>query len=472
MTYINPNIFRAYDIRGIADPQPADGPAPIDLTPESVYLIGKASATYLRKKYDIKTMVVGGDNRLTTPKLKEAYIKGITGTGIDVTDIGLSTSPMLYWAVCALGFDAGTNITASHNPKEYNGVKIVAKNAHSICGDELQQILKIIEEKKFLETGNTGKIKLQNIWPKYLEELTGKIHLRKKLKIVVDCGNGAAGPFAPELLRKIGCEVVELYCEPDGNFPHHEANPEELHNMLDLIAKVKEEHANLGIGFDGDGDRIGIVDEKGKHYSSDYLLLLLARDLLTRRPGAKIVFDTKVSQTIIDDLKLHGAEPVMSKTGHSFIEKKIKEISAPLAGEVSGHLFFAENYYGFDDAFLAAAKILEIISKENKPFSEFFADLPPVHTTPEFKAYCPDEKKFAIVQKLVDHFTKNYDCITIDGVRINFGEKSWGAVRASNTSPNLTLRFEAGTPEKLAEIQKIMADEIRKYPEVSLDWYK
>lgn len=458
---INPYIFRAYDIRGIAD---------IDLTEESIYLIGKAAGTYLQKKYHAKTMVVGCDNRLHSEKLKAAYIKGILETGMDITDTGLAVSPMIYYAVCALGFDSGTNITASHNPKEYNGIKIVSKNAHSICGDELQKILKIIQEKKFTTTCTPGKLQTQNIWPKYRNDLCSRVKISRKLKIVIDAGNGTAGKFAPELLRKASCEVTELFCELDGNFPNHEANPEELKNMKDLISKVLETKADLGIGFDGDGDRIGVVDEKGNLYSSDFMLLLLARDLAKRMQNVPVVFDIKVSQVIIDDIEARGLIPVMSKTGHSFIETKMKELNAPLGGEVSGHLFFAENYYGFDDAFLGALKIIEILSTKTSPLSKSFNDLPKTYTTPEFKAHCPDNKKFAIIKKLVAHFTKLYDCITIDGVRIKFDAKSWGAVRASNTSPNLTLRFEADTPEKLQAIQKIMADEIKKYPEVSLDW--
>lgn len=472
---INPLIFRAYDIRGIAAPLD-DKPA--DLTEKTVYLIGRAAGIYLQKKYAVETMAVGSDNRLTSDTLKIAYMQGLIDSGVQPTDIGLVTSPMVYWTNCAMPFDSGTNITASHNPKEYNGLKIVVKNAHSICGDELQEVLKIIQTEgtSWPEFNATNYAALSvpklNIWPQYLTDITSRTKLAKPLKVVIDCGNGVAGKFAPELLRKLGCEVIELYCNLDGNFPNHEANPEELHNMTDLIAKVLENKADLGIGFDGDGDRVGIVDEKGHMYSSDFMLLLLARDMLTRLPNSQVVFDIKVSQAIINDLKKHGAIPVMSKTGHSFIEAKMKEIGAPLAGEVSGHLFFGENYYGFDDALLAAARILEIASKNQSPFSTFFDDLPKTCTTPEFKAHCPDDKKFQIVKELVAHFTALYDCITIDGVRVNFDENSWGAVRASNTSPNLTLRFEALTPEKLAEIQKIMVEEMRKYPEISLDWYK
>lgn len=479
---INPLIFRAYDIRGIAD----DIGKSSDLTEKTAYLIGRATGIYLAKKYKTKTMAVGSDNRLTGETLKNSYVQGLIDAGIEPTNIGLVTSPMVYWTTCAMAFDSATNITASHNPKEYNGFKIVTKGAHSICGEELQKILKIIQEQgqtwpRFSPANN--QINTLNTWPDYLKDITSRTKLAKPrrcdawskrphpLKIVVDCGNGVAGKFAPELLRKIGCEVIELYCELDGNFPNHEANPEELENMRDLIKKVLETKADLGIGFDGDGDRVGIIDEKGHHYSSDFMLLLLARDLLTRLPNSQIVFDVKVSQAIINDLKKHGAIPVMSKTGHSFIEAKMKEIDAPLAGEVSGHLFFAENYYGFDDALLAAARILEILSKSPKPLSQMFDDLPKTYTTPEFKAHCPDDHKFQIVKELVAHFTKLYDCITIDGVRINFDENSWGAIRASNTSPNLTLRFEALTQEKLAEIQKIMVTELQKHPEVSLKWY-
>jgi phosphomannomutase / phosphoglucomutase len=466
---INPHIFRAYDIRGIADPIDEK---PADLTEETVRLIGKGTATYLIRKYGTKNMAVGRDNRLTGEKLQQAFMKGLTECGLDAFDIGLSISPMVYWSVCAMDFDSATNITASHNPKEYNGLKTVIKNAHSICGEELQEILKIIEEKDFLTPEEQGEIFKKDIKQEYISELLKKAKPARPLKIVVDAGNGTAGAFAPEYLRKLGHEVIELYCDLDGTFPNHEANPEEIENMRDLIAKVKEHSADLGIGFDGDGDRVGIVDEKGHMYSSDFMLLLLARDMLKRMPKAKIVFDVKVSQAVINKLKELGAEPIMSKTGHSFIEKTMKEVGAPLAGEVSGHLFFGENYYGFDDALLAAAKITDIIANSETPLSEMWSDVEKTVMTPEFKAHCPDDKKFEIVKKLVKSFSEKYDCITIDGVRVNFDANSWGAVRASNTSPNLTLRFESNSEKRLNEIIKIMADEISNYPEVNLDWAK
>lgn len=466
---LNPYIFRAYDIRGIAI---GSANQPADLTDDIAYLIGKGTGTYLQRKYKAKEMVVGADCRLTSKALKDAYMHGLIDTGMHVTDVGLAISPMIYWAVCFYKFNCGTNITASHNPKEYNGFKIVSENAHSICGDELQDILQIINSGKFIEDKRPSGIVEKDIVPQYIKDLTKRIKIKRKLKVVVDAGNGTAGMFAPQFLREIGCEVIELFCNLDGTFPNHEANPEEEKNMKALITAVIKNHADIGIGFDGDGDRIGVVDEKGQMYSSDYMLLLLVRDLVTRVKNPQIVFDIKTSQVVIDDIKLHDAIPVMSKTGHSFIEAKMKELKAQLGGEVSGHLFFAENYYGFDDALLAAGKIIEILSQETHPLSQMFNSLTKVETTPEFKATCPDDKKFPIVNALVEHFRKLYPCITIDGIRINFDENSWGAVRASNTSPNLTLRFEAPTKTRLKEIQAIMVTELKKYPQVSLDWYK
>lgn len=472
MTQLNPHIFRAYDIRGIA--QPDNHRQEPDLTPETIHLIGKGTGTYMKRLYGTGNMMVGRDNRLHSPALQKAFIEGVLSTGIDVVDVGLSTSPLIYYAVCKFNMDSGVNITASHNPKEYNGVKIVGKNAHSVCGDELQEILKLIQAQNF-EKGE-GRLTVKNDnFDVYLMDIRSRIKPAKQLKVVVDAGNGVTGKFAPDLLRGIGCEVIELYCELDGNFPNHEANPEEEKNMLDLAKSVRENKADLGIGFDGDGDRVGVVDENGKHYSADYLLLLLARELLAEKPGSQIVFDVKVSKILIDEIVRMGGIPVMNKVGHSFIEAKMHEINAPLAGEISGHMFFGRDfydYYGFDDAFLAACKIIEVLSKSDKTMSHQFDGLPQMQTTPEYKARCPDDKKFDIVKNLTDHFTRTHQCITLDGVRVNFDETAWGAVRCSNTSPNLTLRFEAQTEEKLAEIQRLMVEQLKKYPEVDLSWYK
>ncbi len=485
MTTINPLIFRAYDIRGIAMEKPtnltdreelADTAAhpDLDLTTETMELIGKGTGTYMKRIHGTKNMLVGRDNRLHGEELQKAFIKGMLSTGMDVADAGLSTSPLIYYGVCRFNMDSGVNITASHNPKEYNGVKIVGKNAHSVCGDELQEILKLILTGDF-EKGKGRLTKKNDIFSTYIEDIKSRIKPARPLKVVVDAGNGTAGMFAPQLLRAIGLEVTEIFCDLDGNFPNHEANPEDEKNTRDLADAVVKTGADLGVGFDGDGDRVGVVDEKGNHYSADYLIIMLARDLLKHKPGSQIVFDVKVSQILIDEITAKGGIPVMSKTGHSFIESRMHEIGAPLAGEISGHLFFGKDhydYYGFDDALFGAGKILEILSKSDKKLSEQFTDLPSLATTPEYKAHCPDDRKFAIVKNLQDSFSRTHKCITIDGVRVNFDEKSWGAVRCSNTSPNLTLRFEAENEQKLKEIQKIMVNELRKYPEVSLAWYQ
>lgn len=479
MTTVNPLIFRAYDIRGFAIP--TDKQSEPDLTTETVELIGKATGTYMKRTYGTRNMMVGRDNRLHSPELQAAFIKGVLSTGVDVIDVGISTSPLIYYAVCRYQIDSGVNITASHNPKEYNGVKIVGKEAHSVCGDELQKIYQLIEKNDF-ETGEGKLTTKEDNFEDYLTDMQGRIKLAKPLKVVVDAGNGTTGIFAPSLLHALGCEVIELYCDLDGNYPNHEANPEEESNMRDLANLVRETGADLGLGFDGDGDRVGVVDENGKHYSADYLLILLARELLgktaaagTPDSGRQIVFDVKVSQILIDEITRLGGTPVMSKTGHSFIESRMHELNAPLGGEISGHLFFGKthyDYYGFDDAFFGALKVLEILSNSDKKFSRQFDGLPQMETTPEFKAHCPDDKKFEVVRKVTEHFTRDHKCITIDGVRVDFGDRAWGAIRSSNTSPNLTLRFEAETKEKLDEIQETMVEELKKYPEVSLAWYQ
>ncbi len=464
---VTPHIFRAYDIRGIAH-LPGNGTTP-ELTPESMLLIGKGAGTYFKRHFGTK-VVLGYDCRLSTPELSRAFIDGLKSTGCQVTIVGMVTTPMLYFSVCHFDFDGGAMITASHNPKEYNGVKLVGRAAHSICGDELQDVLKLIQAEDF-ETGEGSESTLDP-FPAYLEKIKSIVKIERPLKIVADSANGATGPFVKPLFEALGCTVVPLYTEPDGLFPNHEANPEETANMQDLIRAVKENGADLGLGFDGDGDRVGVVDTQGTHYSADLLLLQLARELLSRKPGSKIVFDAKASQVLINDITAHGGIPVMTKTGHSFIEKQMHDIGAPLAGEISGHLFFAENYYGFDDAFLGAARLLELLSRSSAPFQDLYKDVPKTACTPEFKSPCPDDKKFAIVDALQKAFVAKYDCITMDGVRVNFDANSWGAVRCSNTSPNLTLRFEAPTPERLAEIIRLMLEELRKYPEIDLWWAK
>lgn len=459
---INPLIFRAYDIRGIADNDDVGG---ADLTPETMYALGQGVGTYIQKKYG-KLIAIGKDNRLTSDSLHGAFISGLLATGCNVIDIGYASSPMVYFATCKLDIDAGANITASHNPKQYNGVKLVAKNAHSICGGEIQEILKIIQDEDFLE--GKGTLDSKDIFPDYLAEICGRVKLARPLKVVVDAGNGITGAFAPKILRELGCEVIEQHCELDGNFPNHEANPESEKNMKDVMERVIAEKADLGIGFDGDGDRVGIVDEKGAFYQSDFLLIPVARDVLARNPGANIIFDIKSSCVLEDDIRLHGGKPVRYKTGHSFIETKMRETKAPLAGETSGHIFFKENWFGFDDGMYAAARIIELATRNNAPFSTLFDGLPKAFTTPEWKIPCSDNSKFRVVEDIKNFFAKRYPCITIDGVWVDFGKGAWGAVRASNTSPCLTARFEARDEATFKLIQKIFTDKLKEYPEVEL----
>lgn len=458
---INPLIFRAYDIRGIAQ---SDSGSP-DLTSETMYALGQGVGTYLIRTAG-KRVICGKDNRLTSDELQEAFISGLLTTGCTVTQAGLATSPMLYFATCAYEVDAGVNITASHNPKDYNGLKLVGKGAHSICGDELQKILTIIQQEDFEQ----GKSELfaKEIFPDYLAAVKKEVTFSRPLKIVLDAGNGVTGAFAPKIFRELGCEVIEQHCELDGNFPNHEANPESEKNLEDLKARVLAEKADLGIGFDGDGDRVGIIDETGHFTHADYLLIPLARDLLARHPGTSVIFDVKSSKVLEDDIRKHGGNPIRYKTGHSFIETKMKETGALLAGETSGHIFFAERWFGFDDGMYAGARIAELVSKTGAPFSSFLKGIPHVFTTPEWKIPCSDHAKFRVVEDVKQFFVKRYPCLTIDGVMVDFGKGAWGAVRASNTSPCLTLRFEAHDEKALQLAQKILIDKLKEYPEVDV----
>ncbi|HBB03154.1 TPA: phosphomannomutase [Candidatus Peregrinibacteria bacterium] len=480
MIKINPHIFRAYDIRGIAMKTEK---SEVDLTPELAYFIGKAAGKYLQNNFG-KRIVVGRDIRITSKAIQASLINGLLSIGCEVKNIGEVTSPMVYWSTCAMDFDAGIMITASHNPKEYNGVKIVGKNAHSVCGEELQKILELTklyaneEPEEATKSGemfpetNVKSIKEESIFKKYLDDLFFRAKISRPLKIAIDAGNGSSGPFIKDIFEKFGCEVIPLYCKPDGNFPNHEANPEYEHNLKELARAVREERADIGFGFDGDGDRIGVLDENGKFYSGDYMVMFLAKDLLTRNPDAKIIFDTKASQVAMNEVAKFGGNPILSITGHSFIETRMREEKALLGGEISGHIFFAENFYGFDDAFMAMLKIMEIVSKSDKKFSEYFKKIPKVFSTPEIKAHCPDDKKFQIVKELTNFFVSKYECLTIDGVRVKFDENSWGAVRCSNTTPNLTLRFESPDEKTFKEIQKIFYEQLKKYPEIDVSWYK
>ncbi len=453
---LNPHIFRAYDVRGRVG---------ADITPAVFQQVGRAYATLIRRNGG-RTIAVGQDNRLSSSGLKAAFIAGTRAAGVNVIDVDLVTTPMLYFATAHWRLDGGANITGSHNPIEYNGVKMVHPGAAPLTEAEIQALRKMAEAEDY-ETGD-GTVERRSPREDYFTTVSGLVTLRRPLKIVVDAGNGIAGAYAPELLRRIGCDVVELHCESDGSFPNHLPDPEDPANVVDLQARVVELGADLGIAYDGDADRVGVIDERGRRHEADLILVLLARDLLSRHPGAKIVFDVKSSQSLVDDIKKHGGVPVMWKTGHSHLKRKMREDGILLGGEVSGHMFFAENYYGVDDGILASCKILEVVARSTEPASRLFDSVPHLHATPELKAPCPDAEKFHVVDELVRALKERYETIDIDGARVLFPGGGWGLVRASNTNPYLTLRFEAGTEREIEDMKHAIYGELRRYPFVTL----
>ncbi len=455
---INPSIFREYDIRGVAE---------TDLTDAAVERIGKAYGTYLQNKLHghssafgaKKKIVLGRDGRLSSPRIREALMRGILSTGIHVTDLGIITTPILYFSIVHLKMEGGIMVTGSHNPREFNGLKIcVGKD--TIHGSEIQSLRKLAEGGNFtVGQGELDHVEVITVYQKFLKE---KFVLKRKLKVVVDAGNGTASVVAPKLFRDLGCEVTELFCDLDGNFPNHFPDPTEEKNLKDLMGKVVALQADLGIAFDGDADRLGVVNEKGQIIYGDRMLLLFARDLLADKKGVPIIGEVKCSKILFEDIARHGGQPIMWKAGHSLIKAKMRETGAPLAGEMSGHFFFGDRYFGFDDGVYAACRTLDILSKTGKPLSVLFEDVPELYSTPEMRVDCPDARKFEIVRKAVEYFKKSYDVIDIDGARINFPD-GWGLVRASNTQPVLVMRFEANSKSKLEQIQSLVEGKIREF---------
>ncbi len=453
---LNPHIFRAYDVRGLVG---------TDITPDVFLQVAAAYGTLVRRKGG-RRVAVGQDNRLSSSELKAAFVNGVRAAGVDVVDVGQVPTPMLYFATAHWKLDGGANITGSHNPVEYNGVKMVHAGALPLTEDEIQRLRKLAESGD-LERGEGGVDRLS---PRddYFDTVSRLVRPARRLKVVVDAGNGVAGLYAPALLRRIGCDVVELHCESDGRFPNHLPDPEDEKNVVDLQARVVEARADLGVAYDGDADRVGVIDERGDRHEADLLLILLARDLLTRHPGAKIVFDVKSSQSLVADIEQHGGVPVMWKTGHSHLKRKMREDRILLGGEVSGHMFFAENYYGVDDGILASCKIIEIVARAAEPASRLFASVPHLRATPELKAPCPDGEKFRVIEELTRELKQRYETIDIDGARVLFPGGGWGLVRASNTNPYLTLRFEARTDAEVAAMKRVIYDALRRYPFVTL----
>jgi len=452
---INPNIFREYDIRGIAENE---------LTDETIELIGRAFATFLGRR-GRKKFMVGRDVRLSSERIKNALIRGITAAGGDVIDIGEVPTPVLYFSIVHAKADGGVMVTGSHNPIEFNGLKM-SEGIASIYGPDIQKLRMIIEAKDFL-TGS-GHVEQKDFLPDYIQTIKSKIKLGRSLKVVVDAGNGTAGPVAPQIWRDLGCDVICLYCEPDGRFPNHLPDPTVPKYVKDLQQKVIAEKADLGIGYDGDADRIGAIDEKGRMIFADRLIALFSRDVLRRNPGSKIVFDVKCSQALPEYISRFGGQPVMWKTGHALLKAKMKIEHAPFAGEMSGHLFFADDYFGFDDAIYASGRLLEILSHSNQKLSELIDEIPYFISTPEIRVECADDAKFGVVADIAKSFKSQYETIDIDGARVLFGD-GWGLVRASNTQPVLVLRFEAKNEHRLAEIKQIFKKKLREYPAVKFE---
>jgi len=449
---MNKEIFRQYDIRGVVDK---------DLTPETVYLLGKGFGTFLARR-NLKSVVIGGDARLSSPLYIKQFSKGLVETGAEVTVVGIMATPSLYWSIQYLQVEAGVMITGSHNPPEFNGFKMNIGCTGSIFGQDIQEVYDIIDKEDFAQ--GEGSIKDQEgIVNAYIQDLISRFTLQKPVKVVVDAGNGAGGPIAPAVLRGIGADVKELYCEQDGTFPNHHPDPTVPEYVQDLIKNVKDWDCDLGIGLDGDADRIGIIDEKGEMLFGDQILNIFARDFLKENPGEKIVADVKCSKNFYDDISSKGGEPIMYKTGHSMIKKKMSEDGIKFGGEMSGHIFFKDRYFGFDDAIYATCRFLEILSKSSVPVSQMLADLPKLYNTPEIRFDCEDSKKFEVVEKVKNAFIKKgYDCVDIDGARVNF-EDGWGLVRASNTQPVLVMRFEATSKKRVKEIEELFRNELQNF---------
>ena len=434
-------IFREYDIRGVAESE---------LLSPDVELLGRGLGTYLIRHGGGRKINVGRDCRLSSTRLRDALVKGLQSAGCEVTDIGVVPTPVLYFSAQYLNANGAIMITGSHNPPEYNGFKTVC-GADTLHGDSIQEVRRLIENQQF-ETGQ-GRLTTADVVSPYVDEVASQFRLERPVKLVCDGGNGTAGPVMHRILQKINVQAAELFFEMDGNFPNHHPDPTVPANLSALIARVRETHAELGIAFDGDADRIGAVDEKGDVVYGDMLLLIYAREILQRKPGATFIAEVKCSQVLYDEIQKLGGNGIMYKTGHSLIKAKMKEEHAELAGEMSGHMFFADRYRGYDDALYSACRLIEIVSKSGRPLSAQLAGLPEMVSTPEIRVDCPDEVKFDLVKRVAEHFKKNRRTVDIDGVRVLFPQ-GWGLLRASNTQPVLVMRFEAANEHLLKEYQR------------------
>ncbi len=448
---VHASNFKAYDIRGIVGKTIDD---------DFAEHLGRAFGTAALAAGE-KAVAVGRDGRLSGPSLIKALVKGLASTGLDVVDIGMVTTPMLYYVAATRGnhgCSSGIQITGSHNPKDYNGFKMVLAG-RAIYGDEIQNLRKAMEQETYVT--QKGRVGAMNIIDEYQHRIVSDCKLARRMKVVVDSGNGVAGATAPTILRALGCDVIELYSEVDGDFPNHHPDPSKPENLAELIATVKREGAELGLAFDGDGDRLGLVTKEGNIMYPDRQLMLLAQDVLSRNPGATIIYDVKCTQRLAPVIRAAGGKPLMWKTGHSLIKAQLKAIQSPLAGEMSGHIFFGERWYGFDDATYTAARMLEILSRSKDP-SKVLNRLPTSHSTPELNVPCAEGEHHALVEALrkVAKFPGATEVITIDGLRAEYSD-GFGLIRASNTTPVLVMRFEGHTPAALARIEATFMAQLR-----------
>ena len=437
---LKPTIFREYDIRGSAD---------VELLSADVEILGQAFGTYLQR-HGGRNINLCRDTRLSSPRLADALLRGLLASGCQVTDLGVAPTPVLYYSVFHLKADGGVMITGSHNPPEFNGFKVVCGSS-TIHGDDIQEIRRLIGTGDLAR--GEGSLRAADVVTPYVEEVSSQFHFPRRIRVVVDAGNGTGGPVMGPILRRLNVDATEMFFAMDGHFPNHHPDPTVPKNLEALVAKVVETGADLGIAFDGDTDRIGAVDDRGTVLYGDQLMILYGREILTRKPGATFIGEVKCSQLMYDDLAAHGGNPIMWKTGHSLIKAKMKETRAELAGEMSGHMFFADRYYGFDDAMYAACRLMEIVANSGQPLSAQLAGLPRTVNTAEIRFDCPDELKFAVVERAKDELRARHKIMDVDGVRVLF-PAGWGLVRASNTQPVLVMRFEATSEELLRQYRE------------------
>lgn len=446
---MNPHIFREYDIRGVVDR---------DLADDTVYTLARAFGTFFRR-HGATCAVVGRDARDSSPRFRDLVVGGLTESGCDVLDIGMVPTPALYFSLFAQNADAGVMITGSHNPADNNGFKVCLGRS-TIYGKQILEIRDLALSSAF--SSGDGHAEAKDVLPSYCDLIVAGLKIGpRRLKVVVDGGNGMGGVIAAPLYRRLGCEVIELFCEPDSRFPNHHPDPTVVANMQPAIEAVRSAGADLAIAFDGDADRIGVVDESGKIIWGDQLMVIFSRAILRAQPGATFIAEVKCSQTLFDDIRRNGGKAIMWKVGHSLIKAKMKEVAAAMAGEMSGHLFFADRYFGYDDAIYAGARLIELLSNTDGPLSSLLAALPRTVYTPEIRLDCPDERKFDVVRALRESFQSTHEVIDIDGARILF-DGGWALVRASNTQPVLVLRFEAGSERQLQALRQTVEDRLRK----------